>query len=194
MRYELGEDARTHLLEHLDIWGDLEWKPLGGKGIDVATGQVYAFLPSGLTAEELTIRALSRITCDRPYDMNSGLAALLKAHLREENAVYIVPEVVVRYQEMLAGSEYWSSPFVLGCEDRAFQVLTGATDDMDELEVALGATEDWHYRGFLTYSSALRGRTGHGEAAIEQLRELVAETRAVIFGAFDGCGYLVWER
>lgn len=193
-RYELGEDARAHLLEHLNIWGDLEWKPPGGKGIDPATGRVYAFLPSGLNAEELTIGALYRITCDRPYAKRSGPAALLRAHLQTEDAVYVVPEVVMRYQEMLAWPDVQFSPLLVSCENRAFQAWTATTDDINELSAALGATEDWHYRGFLTYSAALRGRTGSCEVTIQILRELVAETRAVIFGAFDGCGYLVWER
>ena len=193
-RYELGEDARTHLLEHLGTWGDLEWKPLGGKGIDPATGQVYAFLPSGLTAKELTIEALNRITYERSYEQRSGPAALLRAHLQTENAVYVVPEVCPSFQEMLTWPKDWLPPLAVGCDDRAFRVWTSAVDDLGRLEDALGATEDWHYRGFLTYSAALRGRTGSCKVTLQDLRELVAETRAVIFGAFDGCGYLVWER
>ena len=176
-------DARQYLLEHLELWGDLEWKPLGGRGIDIATGQVYAFLPPDLAAEELTTEALNRITCERSYEQRSGPAALLRAHLQTENAVYVVPEVCPSFQEMLAWPKDWLPPLVIGWDDRAFQVWTPAVDDLGELGVALGATEGWHYRGFLTYSSALRGRTGHGEAATEELRELVAKTRAVIFGA-----------
>ena len=139
-RYELGEDARTHLLEHLGTWGVLEWKPLGGRGIDPATGQVYAFLPSGLAAEELTIEALNRITYERSYATRSGPAALLRAHLQTENAVYVVPEVCPSFQEMLTWPKDWLPPLAVGCDDRAFQVWTSAVDDLGRLEDALGAT------------------------------------------------------
>ena len=194
VRYDLGGDARQHLLEHLNTWGDLEWQPLGGRGIDPATGQVYAFLPSGLAAEALTIGALNRITCERSYAKRSGPAALLKAHLQMENAVYVVPEVGPSFREMLTWPDDWLPRLFVGCDERAFQLWTSAVDDLGELEDALGATEDWHYRGFLTRSAALRGRTGSCEVTLQDLRELVAETRAVIFGAFDGYGYLVWEQ
>lgn len=192
-RYELGGDARAHLTEHLEVWGDLEWTS-SEKHLDLTTGQVYAFLPQGLTAEALTIKALNRITYERSYDRRSGLCALLQRHLRRADAVFVVPEVGPSYQEMLTWPKDWLPPLILGCDDRAFQVWTSATDDNDEFKSALGATEDWHYRGFLTYSAVLRGRTGNYEVTVETLGDLVSETRAIIFGAFDGEGYLVWER
>ena len=199
VRYSLGEDARAHLREKLEIWGHHVVTAAVKEQLDLSEGEIFAFLPENLSADELTIEALSRICYERDYDMYPPIFRLLQEHLNREDAVVIVPEVMPTYQEILgyadAGAD-WLPPLLLGFDTQACHAWTFYTEDESEFEAMLGMTEDWQHLAFLTYLPKLHGRTGKFEIETPEplLKGLAAETRAIIFKTFDGEGCIVWEK
>ena len=196
VRYDLGEEARAHLREKLDIYGYHVATAAVKEQLNLSEGEIFAFLPKGLSADDLTIRALNCICYERHYDMYPPLFRLLQEHLRRNNAVVIVPDTIPTYQELVAWNEDWLPPLLLGFGTQACHAWTSYTEDAGDFEAMLGMTADWQHLAFLTYSPELRGRTGQLEVETPEplLKGLAEETRAIIFSTFDGEGYIVWQR
>ncbi len=196
VRCDLGEDARAHLREKLDIYGSNVLTAAIKEQLDLFKGEIFAFLPENLSADDLTIRALNRICYERHYDMYPPLFELLGKHLKQDDAVVVVPDAIFTYQEFVAGNEDWLPPLLLGFDTQACHAWTIYTEDEGEFEAMLGMTEDWQHLAFLTCSPELRGRTGKLEVGIPELliKELVEKTRAIITKTFDGEGCIVWQR
>ena len=144
------------------------------------------------------IEALSRICYERRYDILTPLLKILREHLKWDNAVVLVPDVMPTYQELvaLARNEDLIPPLLLGFDTQACHAWTSYTEDERESRAMLGMTEDWQHFAFLTYSPELRGRTGKLEIETPEplLKSLAGETRAIIFKTFDGEGCIVWQR
>ena len=196
VRYDLGEDARAHLSEKLEIYCGNAVTAAVKKQVNLSKGKIFAFLPENLSADDLTIRALNRICYERHYDMYSPLFELLGAHLRRDDAIVVVPDAIFTYQEFVAWNKDWLPPLLLGFDNQACHAWTSYTEDEGNFEAMLGMTEDWQHLAFLTCSPELRGRTGELEVGIPELlvKELVEETRAIISKTFDGEGCIVWQR
>ena len=198
VRYDLGEEARTHLREKLERWGYHVATAAVKEQLDLSKGKIFAFLPENLSADDLTIEALSRICYERRYDILSPLLKILRDHLKQDDGIVLVPNVMPTYQELVvwAQNEDLLPPLLLGFGTQACHAWTSYTEDVRESRAMLGMTEDWQHLAFLTFSPELRGRTGELEIEASEplLRGLAAETRAIIFSTFDGEGYIVWQR
>ena len=135
-----GEEARAHLYEKLERWGYHVLTAAIKEQFNLSQGKIFAFLPENLSADELTIEALSRICYERNYDIVSSLFKLLQEHLKRDNAVVVVPDVMPTYQELVALAQHEAllPPLLLGFGTRACHAWTSYTEDGRELKAMLG--------------------------------------------------------
>ena len=98
-RYDLGDDVRDHLRKHLHIWNYRTLTERLTDTLDLGDGALFAHLPLGLTLEDLSITALQRVK-ESTYDMYPPLIELTKQHLEKDDAVWIVPDVMLYRDEV----------------------------------------------------------------------------------------------
>ena len=187
-RYELGDDVRTRLREHLNLWNTTLAQQLTDS-LDLDGGQLFAYLPVGLTPKDLSLSALQRVRGNAA--MYKPLNELIRRHLQKNDAILIVPEALLN-KEDIKGKVH--APLTAFYKGEVYYALTDYPTNDGSIRQILRVTEDWQYIGVLTYAPKLRGRTGEADLSLDDIDMLAARAETIIYDPFDGEGYAIWEK
>ena len=125
------------------------------------------------------------------YNMYQPLYELTKQHLKRDDAVWIVPDVMLN--ESVINSKMYAS-LTLTYKHEVYHALADYPADDDILRQMLRVTEDWQYIGVLTYAEKLRGQTGRAELSSDDMDTLAKNAETLIYDPFDGEGYAIWQK
>ena len=193
-RYELNSAGRDWVSDNLSFGEPLGDAVLGA--IDLDRGQVYTLLEAGLSLEgvrELQWSRLTASTCPltSTADLDDALVELVLESLRRyAPAICVFEDLVASESDSVIARDPAGLHF---CEGSVYVILrSDAVHDDVRRALSLVRPAFPPLRGIVATVSSDAAISVHVDSA--QVRMWAAGTRRIVVGAYDGEGFVVWER